>query len=251
MYDYDVNGYFLSGQGTSPNGHMTDQFKKPNHPTFSDESIYSSLTGTKPGSWQGPNHDQYVPFQEKKGSKKMSLDPTSILDTVQTGVDTLNLGKMSSAGFDFEAHQNKLLNSGPFAEATARQSVFLPQTEKPSPMQVAGLPMGVGGEGNKSAAAQLKELDEGISPDQMQKNQMKSLKAVDATQEVLKQTTGTPSAYTKTPVQRAADQEAARAKQAQEQAEIDKKLNIGVNKNAARPGETEEQRNRRLHPELY
>jgi hypothetical protein len=50
-YDYDVNGYFLSGAGTDSRGHGTDKFKKPNHPTFSDESQYHGLDGYVGGRW--------------------------------------------------------------------------------------------------------------------------------------------------------------------------------------------------------
>lgn len=50
-YDYDVNGFFLSGQGTDERGHATDQFKKPNHPTFSNESIYHGKDGNYGGRW--------------------------------------------------------------------------------------------------------------------------------------------------------------------------------------------------------
>ena len=39
--DYDLRGAFLRGVTSSPeNGHFPDTFKKPNHPTFSDESMY-------------------------------------------------------------------------------------------------------------------------------------------------------------------------------------------------------------------
>ena len=59
-HDYDLRGAFQAGITPDSNtGHWPDTFKKPNHPTFSDQSIYSSLTGTKPGSWQGEN---YTPF---------------------------------------------------------------------------------------------------------------------------------------------------------------------------------------------
>jgi hypothetical protein len=54
-YDYDVNGYFLSGQATDPRGHATDQFKKPNHPTFSNESIYHGKDGNYGGRWINSN----------------------------------------------------------------------------------------------------------------------------------------------------------------------------------------------------
>lgn len=51
-YDYDVNGYFLSGAPQDPSrGHGPDTFKKPNHPTFSDESQYNGLDGYVGGSW--------------------------------------------------------------------------------------------------------------------------------------------------------------------------------------------------------
>lgn len=39
---YDLQGYFLSGAWKNEvNGHGTDYFKKPYHPTFSNESKYS------------------------------------------------------------------------------------------------------------------------------------------------------------------------------------------------------------------
>ena len=41
LYDYDLRGFWKSGAGTAENGHGTDTFKKPNHPTFSDQSIYA------------------------------------------------------------------------------------------------------------------------------------------------------------------------------------------------------------------
>src|SRR5882724_9267047 len=50
-YDYDLQGAFLANEGTSSNGHFSDQFKKPNHPTFSDESQYHGVDGHIGGSW--------------------------------------------------------------------------------------------------------------------------------------------------------------------------------------------------------
>lgn len=42
MEDYDLKGYWLNGgyKDTSGQGHGPDTYKKPNHPTFSDQSIY-------------------------------------------------------------------------------------------------------------------------------------------------------------------------------------------------------------------
>lgn len=63
-YDYDVNGYWLSGGGTDSRGHGTDQFKKPNHPTFSNESQYHGLNGYVGGKWVQVNgKSSYLPSQ--------------------------------------------------------------------------------------------------------------------------------------------------------------------------------------------
>lgn len=55
-YDYDIQGAFrdlMSGQMTeSQNRHLGDKYKKPNHPTFSNQSIYST-TEMQGGNWVG------------------------------------------------------------------------------------------------------------------------------------------------------------------------------------------------------
>lgn len=50
-YDYDLRGAFASGAAQSANGHFPDTFKKPNHPTFSDQSKYSGVDGYTGGTW--------------------------------------------------------------------------------------------------------------------------------------------------------------------------------------------------------
>jgi len=54
--DYDLRGAYLANMQRDPeNGHMGDRFKKPNHPTFSDQSQYA--TGDqrdRAGFWVGP-----------------------------------------------------------------------------------------------------------------------------------------------------------------------------------------------------
>jgi len=44
---YDVRGFWKSGdwKATDSRGHGSDKWKKPNHPTFSDESVYSKQKG--------------------------------------------------------------------------------------------------------------------------------------------------------------------------------------------------------------
>lgn len=54
MYDYDLRGFWQWGQGFADNGHGSDMFKKPNHPTFSDQSIYHGADDpVKGGTFQG------------------------------------------------------------------------------------------------------------------------------------------------------------------------------------------------------
>lgn len=58
--DYDLRGAFKANlQSDAQTGHWPDTFKKPNHPTFSVESQYAG--SGNPGTWTGPNHDQFVP----------------------------------------------------------------------------------------------------------------------------------------------------------------------------------------------
>lgn len=58
--DYDLRGAYKAGLTPDPkSGHWPDTFKKPNHPTFSNESQYASGDdAAKAGHWQG---EQFVP----------------------------------------------------------------------------------------------------------------------------------------------------------------------------------------------
>ncbi len=72
--DYDLRGYFLAGLNGEDgiqlydreNGqHFIDKFKKPNHPTFSDESIYHGRDGFIGGHWDnwGRGHQTFTPSE--------------------------------------------------------------------------------------------------------------------------------------------------------------------------------------------
>lgn len=52
--DYDLRGAFKAGLKPK-DGHWPDTFKKPNHPTFSDESVYADETA---GKWDG---EKFIP----------------------------------------------------------------------------------------------------------------------------------------------------------------------------------------------
>jgi hypothetical protein len=42
LKDYDMRGAWQHNVGQASNGHFPDTWKKPNHPTFSSESVYSN-----------------------------------------------------------------------------------------------------------------------------------------------------------------------------------------------------------------
>lgn len=72
LYDYDLKGWWLDNKGQDlSGGHLTDKFKKPNHPTFSDQSIYNGTPAIGGGiniggSWKG---DQFIPPKRNNKSK--------------------------------------------------------------------------------------------------------------------------------------------------------------------------------------
>jgi hypothetical protein len=51
-YDYDLRGWWKANGGPDlEGGHLTDQWKKPNHPTFSTGSMYHGVDGNDGGEW--------------------------------------------------------------------------------------------------------------------------------------------------------------------------------------------------------
>lgn len=66
IIDYDLRGFWKESGGKSlSGGHLTDKFKKPNHPTFSIESMYSGAKDEDGieyigGTW-GSNHKSFTP----------------------------------------------------------------------------------------------------------------------------------------------------------------------------------------------
>lgn len=57
-YDYDMRGFWKSGGQMAANGHAGDFYKKPNHPTFSDQSQYHGVDGHQGGAWGGGQNGQ-------------------------------------------------------------------------------------------------------------------------------------------------------------------------------------------------
>lgn len=51
LFDYDLRGAWKANAQEAANGHLPDTYKKPNHPTFSNESIYNGEAGMAGGRW--------------------------------------------------------------------------------------------------------------------------------------------------------------------------------------------------------
>lgn len=65
-HDYDLEGYYNSLKA-NPNesGHLPDTFKKPNHPTFSDQSKFHVPVIQQGGSWaEGDKGFKFSPSQQ-------------------------------------------------------------------------------------------------------------------------------------------------------------------------------------------
>jgi hypothetical protein len=58
-YDYDLRGAFKADAQPSARGHLTDTYKKPNHPTFSTDSKYSGSGGNVGGQWKDLGHGNW------------------------------------------------------------------------------------------------------------------------------------------------------------------------------------------------
>lgn len=89
LYDYDMRGAFL--EGLTPDGrlHWDDKFKKPNHPTFSNQSIYNGIDGYYGGKWT----------EDSNGNVTYNVSPTNMynkqelqnyINKVETGVSLID-----------------------------------------------------------------------------------------------------------------------------------------------------------------
>jgi len=78
-YDYDMQGWWKDNNGASlKGGHLTDQYKKPNHPTFSDQSQYHGINGNIGGKWNKLDNGSYT-FTPGQTNLQM-FDPEELND---------------------------------------------------------------------------------------------------------------------------------------------------------------------------
>jgi hypothetical protein len=75
--DYDLRGAYLGAANEAANGHLPDTWKKPNHMTFSQESIYSSPEH-QGGRWVDAGGGKWVFFASPENMRQH--DPATIVD---------------------------------------------------------------------------------------------------------------------------------------------------------------------------
>lgn len=83
--NYDLQGYFLEhgAEDKKPGEHMNDKYKKPNHPSFSSESMYSGTGDVSGGVWGGDEKTGWT-FTPSKYNRSLRTDQ-QILDYFKTG----------------------------------------------------------------------------------------------------------------------------------------------------------------------
>lgn len=74
--DYDLRGDWAQGASRDERGHGTDKFKKPNHPTFSNESVYHGAKNEDGevmdgGRWEWDEDGNPVAFKQGETNKKL------------------------------------------------------------------------------------------------------------------------------------------------------------------------------------
>jgi hypothetical protein len=80
---YDLRGWWKAGAKIDPaSGHFTDQFKKPSHPTFSDESIYHGVDGFEGGHWTEQPKGQWS-YRPSSTNLQMNGGPQGLQDYFQ------------------------------------------------------------------------------------------------------------------------------------------------------------------------
>jgi hypothetical protein len=123
VYDYDLRGAWKEMQSGSmkadDRGHLGDKYKKPNHPTFSDQSVYNGKDGYVGGKWgKEGGKDTFTPsktnmlkddelikyFKEREPNVKLKardgyngqpdepLEPNTVVEENVLGMKVINMG---------------------------------------------------------------------------------------------------------------------------------------------------------------
>ncbi len=137
-YDYDLRGAWLAGDRPDGEGHMTDRWKKPWHPTFSGESVYGGPR-VQGGRWEG---ETFVPSaynkwvraftganEEKCGGELKKCGGKLYADGGGIHIKKENRGKFTAAanraGMGVQAYARHVLaNKGSYSPTLVKRANF-------------------------------------------------------------------------------------------------------------------------------
>lgn len=126
--DYDLRGAFKEGLSPAANGHWPDTYKKPNHETFSNESIYAAQQPQLAGRWNG---EQYVPANVVQ-AEKMGMKRGGALDVAyQIKREGRAMGGPPPASWQVRSEARGMTHSGPIMSAVAGRTDHLPMSVSP------------------------------------------------------------------------------------------------------------------------
>lgn len=131
--DYDMRGAWLEAKqkGVSledGRGHFPDTYKKPNHPTFSDQSKYNGEGGVKGGTWSKTEdgRDVFTPNRELSPQEQQSLkeyfaknEPNAVLNLGGNGAQAQAPTQAQQAQAPAQAQQAKQARPTPIQQARA------------------------------------------------------------------------------------------------------------------------------------
>lgn len=166
--DYDYRGAFKAGERPGRDGHWTDRFKKPNHPTFSDQSQYAKDAPERAGRWDGERFipprdvidiDDYEANRRKDSSDIFRGDPYD--DKTNAMLDD-RLAQQPSNGKPAAFLDSYIADQRPVPEATSavggtmrERYAYSDTNAKKKAIFAAGMQAGVAGalKGGTNAAA--------------------------------------------------------------------------------------------------
>lgn len=138
LYDYDLRGQYKDSGGVDIEpGHGTDRYKKPNHPTFSNESVYHGTDGHEGGAWAEENgKHNYTPSRTNL-EMRSPAELQKYFDEVEPDIELkLPPGKTSHLmrgvtpqDEEAEAFRQKLFGGGNVDDALARMKSPKPDQE--------------------------------------------------------------------------------------------------------------------------
>jgi hypothetical protein len=110
--DYDTRGAFNAGLTPSENGHLSDEFKLPNHITFSTESRYAQKKDSPPpGRWEGSDQTGWTfyasPTNIKNAGSAEALQ--KYFRTYEKGVKLVLPSRYSKGGPAYSPAEQDLL----------------------------------------------------------------------------------------------------------------------------------------------